>query len=79
MNNDEIVKVEAYLRKLFKTEALELKRSPRQDMVEVLMDEEFIATLTKDDEDGEVSYNFSMAILDFDLSDDLSGDEGFDE
>ena len=46
MNNDEIVKVEAYLRKLFKTEALELKRSPRQDMVEVLMDEEFIATLT---------------------------------
>ena len=47
MNNDEIVKVEAYLRKLFKTEALELKRSPRQDMVEVLMDEEFIATLTK--------------------------------
>jgi hypothetical protein len=79
MNNDEIVKVEAYLRKLFKTEALELKRSPRQDMVEVLMDEEFIATLTKDDEDGEVSYNLSMAILDFDLSDDLAGDEGFDE
>ena len=25
MNNDEIVKVEAYLRKLFKTDALELK------------------------------------------------------
>lgn len=78
MNNDEIVKVEAYLRKLFKTDALQLKRSPRQDMVEVLMDEEFIATLTKDEEDGEVSYNFSMAILDFDLSDDFSGDESFD-
>ena len=31
------------------------------------MDKEFIATLTKDEEDGEVSYNFSMAILDFDL------------
>jgi hypothetical protein len=27
MNNDEIVKVEAYLRKLFKTEVLELKSS----------------------------------------------------
>ena len=51
MNNDEIVKVEAYLRKLFKTDALELIRSPRQDMVEVLMDKEFIATLTKDEED----------------------------
>ena len=79
MNNDEIVKVEAYLRKLFKTEVLELKRSPRQDMVEVLMDEEFIATLTKDEGEGEVSYNFSMAILDFDLSDGLAGEEGFDE
>lgn len=78
MNNDEIVKVEAYLRKLFKTDELELKRSPRQDMVEVLMDEEFIATLTKDEEDDEVSYNFSMAILDFDLLDDFSGDESFD-
>ena len=78
MNNDEIVKVEAYLRNLFKTDELELKRSPRQDMVEVLMDEEFIATLTKDEEDDEVSYNFSMAILDFDLSDDFSGDESFD-
>ena len=78
MNNDEIDKVEAYLRKLFKTDELELKRSPRQDMVEVLMDEEFIATLTKDEEDDEVSYNFSMAILDFDLSDDFSGDESFD-
>jgi len=42
------------------------------------MDKEFIATLTKDEEDGEVSYNFSMAILDFDLSDDFSGDESFD-
>ena len=78
MNNDEIDKVEAYLRNLFKTDELELKRSPRQDMVEVLMDEEFIATLTKDEEDDEVSYNFSMAILDFDLSDDFSGDESFD-
>ena len=76
MNNDEIVKVEAYLRKLFKTDMLALKRSPRQDMAEVLMEEEFIGTLTKDDEDGEVSYNFSMAILDFELSDDFSGDEG---
>lgn len=68
MNNEEILSVQTYLRNLFKTDALELKKTPREDMAEVLLDDEFIATLTKDDEDGEISYNFSMAILDFDLA-----------
>jgi hypothetical protein len=67
MNNDEVTRVQTYLRGLFNNETMMLKRSVRDDMVEVLLNDEFIATITRDDDEGEVSYNFSMAILDFDL------------
>ena len=46
---------------------LTLKRGAKNDMVEVFMDDEFIGTLFRDDEEGEVSYAFNMAILEFDL------------
>jgi hypothetical protein len=36
-------------------------------MVEVYLGDEFIGTLFRDEDEGEVSYAFSMAILDFDL------------
>jgi hypothetical protein len=32
-------------------------------------DEDFLAVLYREDEDGEVSYQFQMAILDIDLED----------
>lgn len=67
MNNDEVTRVQTYLRGLFNNENMILKRSVRDDMVEVLLNDEFIATITRDDDEGEISYNFSMAILDFDL------------
>ena len=34
-----------------------------------LVGEEFVGVIFRDEEDGELSYNFSMAILDFDLED----------
>ncbi len=68
MNRDEIVKLEKYLRKTFKLETLSVKQRPKKDdSAEVLVGDEFIGILFRDDEDGEVSYQFQMAILQFDL------------
>ncbi|MDC0433065.1 MAG: DUF3126 family protein [Parvibaculales bacterium] len=67
MNTDEILRVQAYLRLKFQNELMTLKRGPKDDMVEVFLEDEFIGTLFRDDEEGEVSYAFNMAILDFDL------------
>ena len=67
MNTDEILRVQAYLRLKFQNELMTLKRGPKDDMVEVFLEDEFIGTLFRDDEEGEVSYAFNMASLDFDL------------
>jgi hypothetical protein len=67
MDSNEILRVQAYLRLKFQNEMLTLKRSVKDDMVEVFLEDEFIGTLFRDDEEGEVSYAFNMAILDFDL------------
>ncbi len=37
------------------------------DSCELYLGEEFLGVIFRDDEDGELSYNFSMAILDIDL------------
>ena len=68
MKKEEIEKVEAYLKKLFKREQLEVRKLPnKDDTAEVYLEDEFIATLYRDDEDGELCYQFQMSILDFDL------------
>ena len=67
MDSNEILRVQAYLRLKFQNDMLTLKHSVKDDMVEVFLEDEFIGTLFRDDEEGEVSYAFSMAILDFDL------------
>ena len=67
MDSDEILRVQAYLRLKFQNENFNLKRGPKNDMVEVFLEDEFLGTLFRDDEEGDVSYAFSMAILDFDL------------
>lgn len=61
-------KVEAYLRKTFNNPAIRVVARPRKkDSAEVFIGEEFIAVLSLDDEDGDRSYQFQMAILDTDL------------
>ena len=67
MNTDEILRVQAYLRLKFQNELMTLKRGAKDDMFEVFLEDEFIGTLFRDDEEGEVSYAFNMAILYFDL------------
>ncbi|MGV8840195.1 MAG: DUF3126 family protein [Bauldia sp.] len=68
MNRAEIQKLESYFRKRFKLPTIEVKQRPRKDdSAELFIGDEFIGLIYRDDEDGETSYNFSMAILDIDL------------
>ncbi len=68
MKIDELKKVEGYLRRLFKNDTIAVKARPRKDdSAEVFIADEFIGVVYRDDEDEELSYNFSMAILEVDL------------
>lgn len=71
MKKDELAKLEAYLRKTFGTKNLTVRARPKKDdSAEVYIGDDFVAVLFREDEDGEVSYQFQMAILDMDLEGD---------
>ena len=70
MKPDEIAKLTKFLRAKFDLPSMSVKKRPQKDdSAEVYIGEEFIGVIFRDEEDGELSYNFSMAILDFDLED----------
>jgi Protein of unknown function (DUF3126) len=64
----EMVRVQGYLRKVFGTKTLSVRARPKiKDSAEVYVGDEFVGTLTRDDEEGELCYQFQMAILELDL------------
>jgi len=64
----EVQKIQKYLRSKFNNNNFRLvSRIKAQDSLEVYLGEEFIGTLYRDEEEGEVSYDFNMAILEIDL------------
>ncbi len=68
MTRGELWRLEKYLRSLFRLDTITVVERPKQqDSVEVHVNGEFIGVLFKDEEDGEVSYAFNMAILEQDL------------
>lgn len=68
MTPQEISKLETYFRKRFGVPAIEVRQRPQKaDSAEVYFGDEFIGVVFRDDEDGDLSYNFTMAILDIDL------------
>jgi len=68
LTRSEIWRVEKYLRNLFRLDTITLIERPKQpDSVEVQVNGEFIGVIFKDEEDGETSYAFNMAILEMDL------------
>lgn len=68
MDKRELERVQSYLRKQFQNPGIRVVARPRKDdSAEVYLGEEFIGVLFRDDEDGDLSYNFSMAILETDL------------
>ena len=65
---EEIRKLEAYFKRTFENPKLEVRARPRKDdSCELYLGDEFLGIIFKDEEEGELSYNFSMAILDIDL------------
>jgi hypothetical protein len=68
VTRDEIIKLERYLKKIFRLPVLEVKQRPRkEDSAEVFVGDEFIGVIFRDDDEGETAYQFQMAILDYDL------------
>jgi len=65
---DEMRKLEAYFRRSFKGADLQVRAMPRKsDSAEVYLNDEFVGLISKDTEEGELSYHFTMTILDIDL------------
>ncbi|MCB1652203.1 MAG: DUF3126 family protein [Alphaproteobacteria bacterium] len=68
MQPEEVSRLQAYLQNKFKNTGFALKlRDKTKDSVEVILNGEFIGVIYKDDEDGDISYDFNMAILEEDL------------
>lgn len=68
MDVQEIRKIDAYLKRLFGNAKIRVVPRPKkEDSAEVYIGDEFIGVLFVDDEDGDRSYNFQMAILAADL------------
>lgn len=68
MSPEEIKKLDTYLKKVFETQSLQVRARPKKDdSCEVYKDDEFLAVIYKDEDEGELSYSLSMAILDIDL------------
>lgn len=64
----EVPRLQAYLQNTFGHNGIALKmREKAKDSVEVILNGEFIGVIYKDDEEGEISYDFNMAILNEDL------------
>jgi hypothetical protein len=68
VTREEILKLEHYLKKMFRLPDIQVRQRPQKDdSAEVFIGEEFIGILFRDDDEGEVAYQFQMAILDYDL------------
>lgn len=70
MDPFEIARLQQYFRTKFGLANLTVRgRSNKTDSAEVYFGDEFLGVIFRDDEDGEVSYDFNMAILEMDLPD----------
>lgn len=70
MTQNELAKLQMFLRKRFNDDNLTVKGRPnKDDSAEVYVGEEFVGVLFKDVDEGETSYDFNMAILEIDLPD----------
>jgi len=68
MTPNEIARLQTYLRQTFRNDRITVvPPAKRGQPVEVTLGEEFIGTLYRDEEEGEISYTFNMTILSEDL------------
>ena len=60
--------LQVYLRDKFKSNVIRVVERPKKDdSMEVYVGDEFMGVIFRDDDEGEISYSFNMAILDIDL------------
>lgn len=64
---EELKKLDAYFKRTLNPNIVVKARPRKNDSAEVYLGDEFLGVIYRDDEDGDLSYNFSMAILDVDL------------
>lgn len=70
VDKTELAKLERFLRRTFANHGIAVKaRMKKNDSAEVYIGDEYIGIIHVDDEDGDRSFNFTMAILDVDLED----------
>jgi hypothetical protein len=62
VNRQELDRLQAYLRRMLNPEIGLVERARRDDMAEVILNDEPIGRVTVDDEDGDRSYNFTVPI-----------------
>ncbi len=68
MNASELQKLDAYFKAKFANPNLQVRARPRKtDSAELYLSGEFLGVIYLDDEDGDRSYNLSMAVLGIDL------------
>ena len=68
LNKQEVNKLQKYLQEKFANKNITLvTRKETADSVEVKLSDEFIGVVYKDEDEGETSYDFNMAILELDL------------
>ncbi|SDE61405.1 MULTISPECIES: DUF3126 family protein [Kordiimonas] len=68
MTPNEIARLQAYLQGKFNNNMIKLVRRPKAgDSVEMMLGEEFIGVIYKDDDEGEVSYSMNVCVLEEDL------------
>ena len=65
----EIKKLTNYFNSKFESESYSLKLDTSNNSAEVYYKDEFIGLIYKDEEDGEIAYQFHMTVLNEDLLD----------
>jgi hypothetical protein len=64
----ELEQLTAYFRRTFGNASLAVKARPKlSDSAELYLGEEFLGIISRIEDEGEVSYDLSMSILDIDL------------
>lgn len=69
MTQDELTKLSRYLQTKFSNTNISVRPSTSDtSMAEMYIGSEFIATIYKDEDEGEVSYDLNMSIIDIDIN-----------
>ncbi|NVJ98783.1 MAG: DUF3126 family protein [Alphaproteobacteria bacterium] len=68
MTPNEIARLQAYLQGKFNNNMIKLMRRPKApDSVEMMLGDEFLGVVYRDEDEGEVSYSMNICVLEEDL------------